>query len=260
MKTRMKGLCSAILLLAAGSAYPQQQKPFIQTAQQRIVADKISASSRGELTYTAAGFSQRLGPEGYIYARVPRPDLVATGMSQIRSKNFAQAVETYNRLYNEYRFLGWDAEAVFWAAFALEKLGKNKEAIDKLNLLTEPPKDPERISRYLEVKKLLAELYITEKNLDDAQKVLRELGAAKSDSIAAFSNNKQGDILLIQGKRRDALLMYLRTALLFDKSNTRERPEAFGKIVKIFKEDKNNKYLDFEKRFAEDYPGVKFPE
>ncbi|MBN1865145.1 MAG: tetratricopeptide repeat protein [Victivallales bacterium] len=259
MKTKVKGLSSVIILLA-GVCLHAQQKPFIQTAQQRIVADKITANQRGELTYTSAGFSQRIAPDGYVYARVSKPDQIATGLSQIRSKNYANAVDTFNKIYNEYRFLGWDVEAVFFSAYALEKLGKNKEAIDKLNLISAPPKDPEKFPRYQEVRKLLAEIYIAEGKLNEAQQVLKELSSAKNDSIAAFSNNKQGDILLLQKKRRDALLMYLRTALLFDKSNTRERPEALGKIVKILKEDKNNRYLDFEKMFTADYPGAKLPE
>ena len=259
MKITVKGLLIAMFFTAA-AAQAQQQKPFIQTAQQRIVVDKVTASPRGELTYTVSGTSVRLAPDGYIFARVPRPELVNTGIAQIRAKNFAQAVETFDKLYSDFRFLGWDVEAIYFSAFALEKLGKNKEAIDKLNLITEEPKDPEKMSRYYEAKRLLAEIYITEKKLAEAHKVLQLLGGAQSDAIVAFANNKQGDILLLEGKRRDALLMYLRTALLFDKNNTRERPEALGKIVKIFKEDRNNRFIDFEKMFAADYPGQKLPE
>ena len=119
------------------------------------------------------------------------------------------------------------------------------------------PVDREKIARYLEAKKLLAELYIEKSNYPAAQTVLKELGNARSSSIAAFSNVKQGDILLKQGKKKDALLMYLRTVLLFNKSNTKERPEAFRKTISILKGDKNNKYLVFEKMAKADYPNFK---
>ena len=91
--------------------------------------------------------------------------------------------------------------------------------------------------------------------MDKALEVLRKLAASPDDSAAAFANVTRGDILLKQGKSsKDALIMYLRTALVFTKSNKKERPLALFKVVKLLRKENNNKSTIFEKMLREDYP------
>jgi predicted negative regulator of RcsB-dependent stress response len=257
MKTAFRVIFVTVFIAGFGIAATSADKPFIQTKNKKIVADKVTSDSRGVLSYTASGFSQKIKPGAYLYARIPKPKAVSKAFSRLKSRKYADAAKAFEKAYKDYRYVGWDVYCIYYGAYALEKAGKKAEAIARLNLLKKQPKDKTKINKYMEAKKLLAELYITDSKFPEAQKVLKELGAAPGEDIPAFANVKQGDILLKQGKRKDALLMYLRTVLLFDKSNKKERPEALKKTVEILKGDRNNKYLVFEKILKTDYPGAK---
>lgn len=249
-----------VTVFFAGAGLLHAEKPFIINKQgKKITADKITSDSKGTLTYTAKGFSQRMKPGQYKFARIPRPKSITSALSKIRSKQYDAAVKALDKCYQQYRYLGHDVDCIFYAAYCLEKLGKKSEAIAKINKLTEKPKDTSKMKKYMETKKLLADLYIAESKFKDAEEVLKELSGAQSPAIAAFANNKRGDILLKKGERKDALLMYLRTVLLFNKTNKKERPEALFQTIKILKDDRNNKYLEFEKILKTDYPSAKAP-
>lgn len=253
----MKIAMKVILVMAffAGFGLIAADKPFIQTKSKKIIADTISADAKGTLSYKASGFGQKIKPGAYLYARVPKPTAVSKAYKKIKSKKYGDAVKAFDKAYNKYRYIGWDVYCIYYSAYALNKLGKKAEAIAKINKLTALPKDRAKLSKYMDAQKLLAELYIATSQFEKAQGALKVLGTARSPSIAAFANNKQGDILAKKGKNKDALLMYLRTVLLFNKSNKKERPEALKKTIKILKSDRDNKYLIFEKMLKTDYPG-----
>jgi len=256
MKTTLRIIFVMVFFAGIGVC---AEKPFIQTKTKKIRADKISADSKGVLTYTASGFSQKMKPSAYRYARVPKPRSVSKAYSKLKSKKYAEAIKAFKKAYKQYRYLGWNVYCIYYTAKAYDKLGKKTEAIAEINKITAPPQDKTKLSRYMEAKKLLAELYIAESKFDKAYLVLKELGKAPSPAIAAFANNKQGDILAKQGKQKDAVLMYLRTVLLFDKTNKKERPEALIKTIKLLKTRKDNKYIDFEKILKAEYPRTKMP-
>jgi predicted negative regulator of RcsB-dependent stress response len=184
--------------------------------------------------------------------------MVRKAAKALRSKKYDEAVKIFKKAYREYKLLGWGAFCVYGMSQAYNDSGKKDEAISAVLKLKGKPKDPDSVKYYIKAKRLLASLYVQATKYDDAKKVLKELAACNDDSVAAFSNNLLGDILLKEGKRKDATLRYLRTVLLFSKKNTKERPEALIKVIKILKEDKNNKYKDFVKILKKDYPSSKF--
>lgn len=255
MKTVFKVF--VVMALIASSTLMVDAASFIQTKSKKITADKITSDSKGNLTYKSSGFSQKVKPNKYLYARIPMPKSIAKAYKSLKSKKYDAALKAFNTAYAKYRYLGWNVYCIYYSGIALDRLKKTDAAIAKLNELKSMPLDSEKMERYLEAKKLLATLYIEKGDFPKAQNVLKELGNAKNSEIAAFSNVKQGDILLKQGKKKDALLMYLRTVLLFTKSNTKERPEAFRNTIEILKKEKNNKYLIFEKMAKSDYPNFK---
>ena len=256
MKTALKAIL-VIAFIAGFGLVARAEKPFIVTkSNKKVIADKVAADSRGVLTYTASGFSRKMKPGEYKYARVSKPKAVSNAFKKLKSKKYADAAKAFGKAYKSYRYLGWNVYCIYYGAAALNKNGNKSAAIARINLIKKPPVDRVKIANYLKAKKLLAELYIDSNKFDEAEEVLKELGTAQSASIAAFANVKQGDILLKKDKRKDALLMYLRTVLLFNKSNKKERPEALKKTIEILKKDKNNKYLVFEKMLKTDYPGL----
>ena len=83
--------------------------------------------------------------------------------------------------------------------------------------------------------------------------ILDQLTASRNDQLAAFAINARGDIFLATEKKRDAVLMYLRTALLMPKEN-RERPKALLKVANLLKEMNDNRAANFANMLRTDYP------
>jgi len=260
MNTVMKIILSTVFLAAVLVAAPvvAQKGSYIKTKTRTITAQKITADSQGVLTYKKGQISQKIKPSAYLYARIPMPKKIRDASSKYKAKKYSEASSQFSKCYNEYKYLGWDVFCIYYDAMALDKLGKKSEAIVKIKLLEKIPLDRKKVKMYFEAKKNLATLYISMDQFNDASTILTQLGMSNNDSIAAFANNANGDILAKQGKKKDALLMYLRTVLLFPKTNKKERPAALVKTAKILKADKNNKYLDFEKILKTDYPGSKY--
>jgi len=210
----------------------------------------------GTLTYKSGSLTQRIKSKEYIYARIPMPKEIKSALRKLKSRKYSDAVRELDSAYNKYRFLGWDIFCIYYAGAALEKDGKIDRAITKLKMLNTYPKDPEKIRDYDKAKKLLATLYITKSDFDEAEKILAAIGQADDPEIFAFVNNSRGDILAKKGKNKDAVIMYMRTVMFSTKENNKkERPEAIAKVVKLLKEEKNNRYLDFEKILKAEYPG-----
>jgi len=243
-----------VFILFTGICITAKEKPFIQTKTKRIIADSITATKNGTLTYKASGFSQKIKPKDYLYARIPMPQEIKSASKKIKTKQYKKAVSEFNNAYQKYKFLGWDIFTLFYAAYALEKLGKTELAIEKLQAITQKPKDKKKLSNYFTAKKMEASLCIDSSDFDKAEKILTLIGEAEDPAIFSFVNNARGDILSKQNKGREAVLMYLRTIMLCTKDNKKERPEALKKVIKILKDEQNNRALDFEKILKTDYP------
>ena len=248
----------AIVVVACFSTIVFAERPFVMMKTgKRPTYDKITEDG-GNLRVKKGTVSKKIRKGDFLYARVPLPSIVKKAAQALHSKKYDESINLFKKAYQEYKLLGWDTFCVYGLAQAYDESGKKDKAVSTLNLLKGKPKDPENFKYYIKAKRRLASIYVDEKKFDKAKVVLKELGSCNNDAVAAFSNNLLGDILLKQGKRKDATLMYLRTALLFSKKNKKERPEALLKVVKILKEDRSNKYKDFEKILKAEYPSSKY--
>jgi predicted negative regulator of RcsB-dependent stress response len=249
----------AIIVIVGQAAITYAEKPFVMSKSgKKTYFSKITQDSSGNLSVKSGSISRKIKAGNYKYARVPLPSLVKKAAKALRAKKYDSAVSLFKKAYAEYKFVGWGAFCVYGSAQAYMDMGEKNKAIKSLLRLKGKPRDPDNMPYYIKAKRLLAQVYVSENQYDNAKIVLKELGSCNNDDVAAFSNNLLGDILVKQGKRKDATLMYLRTALLFSKKNSKERPEALLKVIKILKEDKNNKYKTFEKMLRADYPSSKF--
>jgi len=259
MNTSMRILLFTILFAIIGNTDLIAAKPFVITKQnKKQVYDQISCNSRGVLTLKKGQITMKMNPRDYKYARVPMPKSIKKAAIALKDKKYSEAAAMFGKLYPQYKYVGWDVFCALAGAQAFEANGKKTEAIKRLTLLKKIPTDPANVAYYMRAQKLLAALYVDTSDYSKALAVLNILAQSKNDNIAAFSNNLEGDILLKQGKTKDAKLMYMKTALLFDKTNRQERPEALLKIIEMLKKEKNNKALEFEKMLKTDYPGSKY--
>lgn len=256
---RLAALGGLFLALAAVPAMAQKAV-ILRNDGKQLTADGITADAQGNLTYREGAVQQRMRSTDYRWARIPKPQEIAAVEQLIRGNKFAEAAAQARTLYDQFKFLGYDVNLVYLESMCLNRTGKEAEAITRLELLN-PLKpadlDPQKIQQYWECRKLLAELYVKARKFDQANPVLSQLGSAQDDDLAAFALNAQGDILLSQNKKRDAALMFLRTALLFPKEN-KERPKALVRVANTLKEMNDNRATTFAEMLQKDYPGSSF--
>ena len=82
---------------------------------------------------------------------------------------------------------------------------------------------------------------------DKTEELLKNLMMSKDDTIAAKAFNMRGEALLAQGQKKQAVLEYLKTLLLFDKKKAQaERAYAKKQAVAIMKELKDPRVSKIE--------------
>jgi len=233
--------------LCTGIVHAATTKPFIiRNDKKRLVVKKLTADANGVLSYQTSGFSQKLKPGQYLYARVPMPASVKSAARKYRAKKYKDAVKEFSEAFKTARYLGWGSYCMLYAAKSLDSIKKKKEAVEKLQLLKKVPKDSEEVSWFLKAKQLEADILIAEKEFDAAGKVLGIIAKAGDKKSAMFANNAKGDILMAQGKDSEALFMYLRNVILFNPDKSAPSTKAITEVVKILKDENNPRAEEFE--------------
>jgi tetratricopeptide (TPR) repeat protein len=258
----LSGRIAAIGCLLFACALPAMaQKAIVLRANgKQLTADSIIADDAGNLTYKDGSVTQKIRRSEYRWARVPKPKEIAAVEQLIRGNKYADAAVQARALYDKFKFLGYDVNLIFLETMCLSRAGKDAEAIPRLEILNDiqvADLDPQKVSQFFECRKLLADLYIKGKQFDKASKILNELLVSPDDNLVAFALNAQGDILYTQNKKRDAALMFLRTALLFPKEN-KERPKALVRVANTLKEMSDNRSTNFAEILQKDYPGSSY--
>ena len=248
MKAKVNLICALVMM---GCLSLSAAEMIIKTKSKVIKADSITSNSEGVLTFKAGGATRQLKPGKYIFARIPKPKAVVSADKLYKSGKYGEALKAYDKAYAKYKYLGWDLYCKVMKAKCLAKQNKTKDAISVLKSIRKPV-DPAKKRDYSKAKEILTDLNIKVGNLSEAQSAMRSVARTSNPRIIAKSNNKQAEILMKNGKRKDALLMYLRTVLLIDKK-IKERKTALEKVIEILKEDKDNKYIEFEKMLKADY-------
>ena len=261
MNIRIKSaMVVSLLTILSISMLGASKKAFvIKRDGSRISADTIACDKRGNIIIVQGKIKRKLPRRDYKYAWVPMPSSIRKAYGKLKAKDYKAAASDFKQLYEKYKYVGWDVFCAMAGAQALDKSGDKNGAIAMLTQITTTPANPSLTSMFMQSRKLLATLYYETGRYSEALDIInKQLYKSGSDSLVASANNLYGDILLKQGKTKDAKLMYMRTALLFDSSNKKERPEALVKVIKILRQEKNNKALEFEKMLKNGYPGSSY--
>ncbi len=216
----------------------------------------VKAENNGDLWLKQGPVQTRIKTNEYSYARLTqKPKDIDAAQKILASKNYDAAAAEFKKLYASYRFVGYDVACILGESTALAASGKKPEAITRLKLLDKYElADQSKESDFYEARKLLASLYIDESKFDEAMEILSELGQSNDDNIATFGFNSRGNILLKQNKKKDAILMFMRTALLFPVEN-KERPRALMLVANTLKEMQDNRGGIFADMLKSEYPG-----
>ncbi len=255
------------LLVCCGLVLSAKEESVIRTLDNRdMKVSSIRALPDGSLEYTMAdGKIKSTMPRGkYIYAWIPKPKEIAAADILLEANVPDKAAAAYRAAYEKYKLLGWDVYCIYRESEALARLGRRIEAVRKLDQLKDYKLINTRLVPLLvAVKRLNAQLNIDLGKYDSALALLNEMTMGTDDANAAFGFLKKGDILLRQGKKKEAALMYLQTVLLF--RNVPERPEALYKLCTVLTETKDPNAAKFASMLKREYPDssytkILFPE
>ena len=219
----------------------------------------ISSEANGDITLKQDKFTVKVKATDYKYARLAKmPDEIAAADKKFADQKSADAMADYKNLYNLYRHVGYDVYCIYKESACLEKLGKKEDALARLKTLDSYQcADPKKLSDLFDGKKLQATILIDLNKFDDALKVLADLGNSDDDNLAAFSFNARGDILVKQGKKKEAVLKYMIPALIFAQQN-KERPRAICQVANLLKELNDNRSSKFADILKKDYPDSQY--
>lgn len=252
-----KLLIASALLIGAGALLHAAGDCVIRTSDDRdMQVDEIKALPTGDLEYVsgASKIRSKVQKGKYKYAWIPKPKEISDADAAAKGGDFKKAADAYKKAYDAYKLLGWDVYCIFKEGESIAKQGAKPDAIKRLaelkgyKLLNSSKQERDLMDAY----KLLASLYIETGDNSSAEPILDEMGKAKEEDLASFSLNKRGDILTKQGKKKDAVEMYLQTSLLFPKSP--ERPEALFKAATLLKEMNDSRYVKFSDMLKSEYP------
>lgn len=240
--------------LAAALALPfatMAQAPYVQpTNGDKVVGSSLSSDGTGNLTLKLKGGASRNFRRGtYRSAWTPKPKEVVAAEATIRKGDMSGALKQLEQAYRKYRYVGWGGYTAYMQAKIYLKTGKNNDAErvcrDALRL-------PLSESESAKLKQGLVQSLLAQNKITEAKREIKNLRTTEP-KVAAFVFNVRGDLLQKENKPKEAVLQYLKTILLFDKSVGSVRKEAYVETVKILEELKDNRAKSFKARYQAEY-------
>lgn len=257
-----------ILTFAAGlmatafslSAQSKAQHSIIVTKDGReIKAEKISLGKKGDYRYNEVGdkVTKSFRKSEVKWAWVPKPKTVRDADAKFKEGKFAEAASAYKEAGNEYKDLGWEVYCLFGEAKALDKSGKEADALTILEeLLTYKKVNPKNEEQLMDSYKYLVQKYLDNKEFDKALPVAATLSESANDNVACDAFMTRGNILAakaeVTGSKEDlksAALAYFQAALLFPdgKSNAAALLAAYNTLTKA-KDARAEKFAELLKQ------------
>lgn len=255
---RKKALVLSVLCLAA-CCVSAVEIFIVKKDGSSMKAEYQAVDPAGNITYKQDKLTSKMKAGDYKYARLAKtPDEILLADKKFTDSKFQDALADYKNLHTQYKFLGFDVYCIWKESVCLEKLGKKDDAIARLKTLDGYQcVDKKKELEFYEARKLLANILIDIGKFDDALVVLVDFGNSEDENISAFNFNAKGDILAKQNKKKEAVLMFMRTALLLNQQN-KERPRALCQVANLLKELNDNRSATFAEMLKKDYPDSPF--
>jgi len=241
--TRIAALAAAF---AALHAYAADKVCYVvRRSGDRVRGAALKADSDGtlKLQMAAGGPVQTFRRGSYLYAYVPKPKKVAALEKASEEGKHEIVLKYAGAVFEEYRFLGWGDYIAYLEAMSHIEAGDCARALKAL----------ERGQRYKarheeELAKGLVTAYLGLKQYDKVKPILSKMMASGDTDMAAFGFNTRGDILAAEGQKKEAVLNYLKTLLLFKPGVARrERARAKQQAVALLKGMNDARWQDIAK-------------
>lgn len=180
----------------------------------------------------------------YRFAYVPKPREVEIFEKALAAGKYDGIIKNAAAVFAKYKFIGWGDYIAY---------------MEGMSHLKNTPADPEAAltafrrglpfaAKYKDelTRGFILGLLDTGRK-DEATELLDKLIVSAKGEDAAFAFNARGRILEDQGKKKEAVLEYLKTLLLFEPGTANEfREEARAKAVALLKSMNDGRYQRFE--------------
>ncbi|MBP1582448.1 MAG: hypothetical protein J6866_00700 [Victivallales bacterium] len=239
MSCRKSFFIGFLVLALTASLLPAQGKGecfVIKGDNTRIKGQKLTSDDQGNLTLDVDGKIQQNFKRGqYKYGCIPKPQAVAELEKLFEAKKYAEVTAKAPAEFAKYKYLGWSytiaaLEAEAWLAQGnVEKA--NKAYMEGARIAGENRDRLEETSM---------RIFIARKEYDKVENLLKKKMLNADNQQAARAFNLRGDIALAKGDKKQAVLEYLKTLMLFEgKKVANERAEAKEKATKLLRELKD---------------------
>lgn len=235
-----KLLTAAILagLLLPTALWAQSRDCYVyKTDGSRQKGQKIEVSNaQGDIVLHIDGrLKVPFKRNAYRYVTTPRPRELDQLDQLMEQEKYQEVVKNAPALFEAYKFLGWGDYLISVeceARIALKQIDEAKKLLSRANAFAGANTDMLYRAQLL--------LMIEDKQYDKTEEILNRMITSRRDKDAAFAFNMRGQLCLAKGQKKQAVLEYLKTLLVFDnKKAPKERAEAKKQAVAIMKELKD---------------------
>jgi tetratricopeptide (TPR) repeat protein len=251
-KTILSGWPLALSTVLAMAAPELRADRVIMKSGQVIEAKSIrfKPSAQEYSVVTLDNITTPIPAKNVEKVEVPKPAALAAAQASVAAGKYDAAIGPLDTIIAENVGLEWDntARDFLGQAYLGKRDGKKAVSIYK-EYLENVPADKVSLDvrrRYWDALKI-AEMFPTLKN--DLEKVIKE----GSRPMAALAQMMRGEMYAAQGQKNEALLDFLRTALLYEDVKQLQ-PEALFKAAQLLEELRDPRAAELRKKLAQDYP------
>jgi len=217
----------------------------VRRSGQKVRGEALAAESDGtlQLKLGSSGPVQTFKPGTYLYGYIPKPKAVSDLERAFEGGSYDDVVKYAPAIFEKYKYLGWGDHVSYMEGMVY---------IDRKNY-TQAQQAFERGSRFQaghgeELVKGMVLALLGQKKIDEVQPMLERMMKAPDADAAAFAFNARGRILVQQGRKKEAVLEFLKALLLFRPGTAeREREDARKQVVALLEELKDPRWKEFEK-------------
>lgn len=248
-------LCSSVVMFFA---FVGQAAPFvINSAGQQINGSAIQSAADGTVMLTTLnGQTLTFRPGAYRQAVADQPPELAQVAALAKQKQYDAAAQLLKKVKTNYRFLGWDLRAAqMLARVELARENFDAAVTEYEALFAAQPQlktVPAERSKYMQA--LLGAGRVAE-----TAALVDEDIASGSREAAARAQIVRGDMKAKNGQLEEALLDYLRTAILFEEQ-TDVLSEATYKTAVALKKLSDPRAAEYFQKVIDEFPESEFAE
>ena len=218
-------LCLATVLASA----PAFAKPYVIKADgTKVEGESISGDEKGVLTLMTGQGKLTFNPGQYKEAANDKPADFDAAVAAANAKDYAKADEMFQRVIRQNINLAWDIQAAVRAINMHVQRNDGPAAAKIADLILRLNKGG--VAKSPDLQWVVWKAQVANKEFDKVELEAKKAIAEGSHELAARAYMARGDSLTAKSLHKEAVLDYLRVALLFDNQKD-VAPEALYKAA-----------------------------